>query len=151
MPEGVLAFTGRLASMKRADAFALVEKSGGTPRTGVTKKTAVVIVGELGWPLLPNGRPSNCLTKAKAYGIPVVSERRFLAWVGKAVPEPQTRAYSEAQLATLCKVSTDLIDQFAMFGLIEPRGDLFGFRDLAAARQIASLLASGVKLSTITR
>ena len=72
-------------------------------------------------------------------------------WTGQAATEQQTKAYSKEQLAGLSKLSGDLIDRFAMFGLIEPRGDLYGFRDLAAARQIASLLASGVNLPTITQ
>ncbi len=37
-----------------------------------------------------------------------------------------------------------------MFGLIEAREGLFGFRDLAAARQVAQLLGSGTPLSAIT-
>jgi BRCT domain type II-containing protein len=48
--EGTVAFTGRLASMRRADAFALVRTHGGKPREGVTKRTDVLIVGEFGWP-----------------------------------------------------------------------------------------------------
>ena len=151
MLQGAVAFTGKLASMKRAQAFSLVEERGGTPRAGVTKSTSILIVGELGWPLLPDGSPSSSLLKAKSYGIPIASERRFLTWVGKAASEQQTKAYSKEQLAALSKVSLDLVDQFAMFGLLEPQDDLFGFRDLAAARQIANLLASGVKLSTITQ
>ncbi len=151
MPGGEVAFTGRLASMTRSEAFALVEKHGGTPRTGVTKKTAAVVVGELGWPLLADGRPSNCLAKAKAYRIPIASERQFLTWVGQTRPDNQTKAYAREELAALSKVSVELIDQLAMFGLIEPRDGLFGFRDLCSARQVAKLLASGVTLSTITR
>ena len=69
--------------MKRADAFALVIQHGGKPRQRVTKDTKVLIVGELGWPLQDDGRPSNSLTPAKSYGVPIVSERRFLEWVGK--------------------------------------------------------------------
>ena len=38
-----------------------------------------------------------------------------------------------------------------MFGLIEARDGLYGFRDLAAARQVAQLLGSGIVLSVITR
>ena len=52
--------------MKRADAFALVRKHGGKPREGVTRKTDVLIVGELGWPLLDDGRPSNSLAQARS-------------------------------------------------------------------------------------
>ncbi len=137
--------------MKRAEAFAEVEKRGGTPRRGVTRETSVVIIGELGWPLLADGRPSNSLEQARAYGLPIASERKFLEWIGKAVPEEQTKTYTAAQLGTLAKLPDGVIEQLAMFGLIEPRVGRYGFRDLAAARQIASLLASGVALSVITR
>lgn len=149
--EGTVAFTGKLASMKRADAFTLVRRHGGTPREGVTKTTDVLIVGELGWPLLDDGRPSTSLTQARSYRIPVVSERRFLEWVGLSAPEEQARTYTADQLAALSRLPPEVVEQLAIFGLIEARGGLFGFRDLAAARQVASLLKAGVALSQITR
>src|SRR5215469_6527551 len=96
-----VAFTGRLASMKREEAFALVRNQGGTPRRGLTKKTAVLVVGELGWPLLPDGAPSKSLSLAKSYGVTVASERQFLEWAGNAVPTDQARTYLAAQIATL--------------------------------------------------
>jgi tetratricopeptide (TPR) repeat protein len=137
--------------MKRADAFALVQKHGGKPREGVTKKTDVLVVGELGWPLLDDGRPSNSLAQAQSYGIPVTSERQFLEWVGESVPDEQAKTYTAAQLASLAKLPPPVVDQLTMFGLIEARGGLYGFRDLAAARQVASLFAAGTALSTITK
>ena len=137
--------------MKRADAFALVAKHGGKAREGVTRKTDVLVVGELGWPLLDDGRPSNSLAQAKSYGIPVASERQFLEWVGQSVPDEQAKTYTADQLASLAKLPPPVVDQLTMFGLIEARGGLYGFRDLAAARQVASLLAAGTALSTITR
>ena len=70
--------------MKREEAFALVRQKGGTPRRGLTKKTCVLVVGELGWPLLPDGRPSKSLALAKTYGVAIASERRFLEWAGRA-------------------------------------------------------------------
>ena len=81
-----VAFTGRLACMTRAEAFEVVRSHGGTPSQTVTRQTNVLVVGELGWPLLDDGRPSSKLSRAGSYGIPVVSERRFLEWIGKAVP-----------------------------------------------------------------
>jgi len=137
--------------MKRADAFALVRKHGGKPREGVTKQTDVLVVGEMGWPLLDDGRPSNSLAQAKSYRIPIASEQQFLEWLGRSVPEEQTKTYTADQLASLSKLPNDVVDQLAMFGLIEARCGLFGFRDLAAARQVAGLLAAGTALSTITR
>src|SRR5436309_2135487 len=86
-----VAFTGRLASMKHDEAFALVRQRGSTPRRGLTKTTGILVVGALGWPLLPDGRPSKSLSLAKSYGIPIASERRFLEWAGRAVPDEQVR------------------------------------------------------------
>jgi tetratricopeptide (TPR) repeat protein len=137
--------------MTRAEAFALVSERGGLPRRGVTKKTSVLIVGEFGWPLLANGRPSNSLSRARTYGVPVVSERRFREWVGKAITDAQAGTYAPEQLATLSGLPAEIVVQLAMFGLIEPRGGLYGFRDLAAARQLAGLLDAGIALSVITR
>ena len=137
--------------MKRADAFALVRKHGGKPREGVTKQTGVLVVGELGWPLLDDGRPSNSLAQAKSYRVPIASERQFLEWLGRSIPLEEARTYTVDQIASLSKLPKDVIDQLAMFGLIEARNGLFGFRDLTAARQVAGLLAAGTALSVITR
>jgi len=137
--------------MKRAEAFSVIRKLGGTPRQGVTKQTDILIVGELGWPLVDDGRPSNSLAQAKTYGILIASERQFLEWVGKRVPDEQNKAYTADQLSALSKLPKEILEQLAFFGLIEPKGGLYGFLDLAAARQIADLLASGIALSVITR
>src|SRR5262249_43786968 len=122
-----VAFTGRLACMTRAEAFEVVRSHGGTPSQTVTGQTNVLVVGELGWPLLDDGRPSNKLSRAGTYGIPVVSERRFLEWVGKAVPDSLNRTYSAGQIATLSKLSHGTIEELVRFGLLNPRGGLFGF------------------------
>lgn len=146
-----VAFTGRLASMKRDEAFALVRKKGGTPRRGLTKTTAVLVVGELGWPLLPDGKPSKSLSLAKSYGVAIASERQFLEWAGKAVPSEQARTYSADQIASLSGLPLEVIGELALFGLLDGRADRYGFRDLTAARQLAELFQSGVALSTITK
>src|SRR5215813_6339215 len=146
-----VAFTGRLACMTRAEAFELVRSHGGTPSQTVTRQTNVLVVGELGWPLLDDGRPSNKLSRAGSYGIPVVSERRFLEWIGKVVPDSLNRTYSADQIAALSKLSSNTIDELVRFGLLDPREGLFGFRDLASARQISKLFEHGVALSEIMR
>ena len=146
-----VAFTGRLASMSRAKAFEMVRQHGGTPSEAVTRQTNVLVVGELGWPLLDDGRPSNKLSRASSYGIPVISERRFLEWIGKAAPDSLHRTYSADQIASLSKLSSSTIDELVRFGLLDPRGGLFGFRDLAGARQISKLFEHGIALSEIIR
>jgi tetratricopeptide (TPR) repeat protein len=146
-----VAFTGRLACMTRAEAFEVVRRRGGTPSETVTKRTKLLIVGELGWPLLDDGRPSNKLNRASVFGIPVASERRFLEWIGKAVPDGVNKTYSVDQLTALSKLSGDMISKLARLGLLDERSGRFDFRDLASARQIAKLLADGVRLSEIIR
>src|ERR1700751_5134733 len=146
-----VAFTGRLACMSRAEAFDVVRRRGGTPSPEVTKRTKVLVVGELGWPLLDDGRPSNKLSRATEYGIPVVSERRFLEWIGKAVPDSVQKTYSADRLASLSKMSIGMIGELAQLSLLDERDGRFGFRDLASARQIAKLLNDGVRLSEIIR
>src|SRR5437667_728728 len=146
-----VAFPGRLACMSRADAFEVVRSHGGTPSQAVTRQTNVLVVGELGWPLLDDGRPSNKLSRAGTYGVPVVSERRFLEWIGKVVPDSLNRTYSAEQIAALSKLSGSTIDELVRFGLLDPREGLFGFRDLASARQIDKLFEHGIALSEIIR
>src|SRR5437762_809049 len=128
-----VAFTGRLASMTREQAFALVRDKGGAPRRGVTRKTSILVIGELGWPLLGDGRPSKSLSIAHSYGIAVASERRFLEWAEKAMPNAQAKAYSAAQISSLSGLSLEVIDRLTAFGLLDRRDDHYGFRDLSAA------------------
>ncbi|MGC2074952.1 MAG: BRCT domain-containing protein [Xanthobacteraceae bacterium] len=116
-----VAFTGRLACMTRAEAFEVVRERGGTPSQAVTKRTKLLIVGELGWPLLDDGRPSNKLSRATTYGIPVASERRFLEWIGKAIPDSVQKTYSTDQIAALSKLSGDMILKLAQLGLLDER------------------------------
>jgi tetratricopeptide (TPR) repeat protein len=146
-----VAFTGRLACMTRDEAFEVVRQHGGMPSQTVTKSTKLLIVGELGWPLLDDGRPSNKLSRATTYGIPVASERRFLEWIGKAVPDSDHKTYSTEEVVSLSKLPSEMIQELAQFGLLDERGGRFGFRDLASARQFAKLLADGVSLSEIIR
>ena len=147
----LVAFTGRLACMSRAEAFEVVRQRGGTPSPAVTKRTRVLIVGELGWPLLDDGRPFNKLSRATALGIPIVSERRFLEWVGKSGSDNDQKTYSADQLAALSKMSRGMVQELAQLSLLDERDGRFGFRDLASARQIAKLLNDGVRLSEIIR
>src|ERR1043166_2548851 len=104
-----VAFTGRLACMTRDEAFKVVRQQGGMPSETVTKRTKLLIVGELGWPLLDDGRPSNKLSRATALGIPIVSERRFLEWVGKSPTDNDQKTYTADQLAVLSKMSKSMV------------------------------------------
>ena len=77
----------------------------------------------------------------------MVSERRFLEWIGKAVPDALHRTYSTDQIATLSKLPSSRVAELVQLGLLEPRNGLFGFRDLASARQLFKLFTQGIGLS----
>ena len=117
-----VAFTGRLACMSQSKAFDVVRQRGGTPSPAVTKRTKLLIVGELGWPLLDDGRPSNKLSRATALGIPIVSERRFLEWVGKSGSDNDQKTYSADQLAALSKMSRGMVPRACTVELIGRAG-----------------------------
>jgi DNA ligase (NAD+) len=62
-------FTGTLERMTRAEAEQLVERCGGRPMHVVTRGTSFVVAGS---------NPGTKLVRARALGIPVVSEKQFL-------------------------------------------------------------------------
>jgi hypothetical protein len=55
---------------------------------------------------------------------------RHVVQIGKAVPDSLNRTYSPGHLASLSKLSHGTVEELVHFGLLNPRGGLFGFRDL---------------------
>lgn len=61
--------TGRLETLSRADAEALIASNGGTPSASVSKKTALLVCGE---------DAGSKLQKAQTLGVRIISEQEFL-------------------------------------------------------------------------
>jgi tetratricopeptide (TPR) repeat protein len=137
--------------MKRSQAFAIVRQRGGTPRRGVTNATTLLVVGQLGWPLMDDGRPSNSLKRAKSLQLPIVNEPSFLELAGLRPNVDDMPAYSINKLMALTSLSEDEIERLVDIGLLRPTDNLFRFRDIAAARTLVRLSRSGVKLSKIVK
>ena len=68
-------FTGALSSMTREEAKRVVEELGGKVASSVSRKVDYVVVGE---------NPGSKYDKARALGIPLLSEEEFLKLVGRA-------------------------------------------------------------------
>ena len=82
-----MAFTGTLASMTHAQAAELAREHGATATEHVSRQTTMLVVGEEGWPLEPDGQPSVKLREAErrrqeGIEIRIVSESEWLSFVG---------------------------------------------------------------------
>ena len=71
-----IVITGTLQSMTRTEAEAAVAAAGGRASGSVSKKTAAVVVGE---------NPGSKYDRARALGVPIWTEKEFLARLGRPV------------------------------------------------------------------
>jgi len=155
-----VAFTGTLASMTHRQAMELAEQHGGVSMQHVGQQTSILVVGEEGWPLEPDGLPSVKLEQAqqlhdKGEPIRIVSESEWLKLLGIEPVERKThQLYTPAMLCQLLNVSVHEIRRWERAGLINPvkkvyRLPYFNFEEVASARRLSKLAASGVRSEQI--
>lgn len=155
-----LSFTGTLASMTHRQAMDLVEQHGGVATHGVSRQTTMLVVGEEGWPLEPDGKPSVKLrevTEWRAQGadIKVVSESDWLRLLGLEERRRDVhRLLTPAMLSQSLQISVGLIRHWERIGLIKPvkkvyRLPYFDFQEVACVRRLSELLQAGVSQSEL--
>lgn len=155
-----IAFTGRLASMPRKAAEELVVRCGGTVGRTVSRCTDLLVVGQEGWPLKADGRPTNKLRRAKSlarlgFGIEIVPESEFLRQAGVADVEV-FGLHPLSVLASIAGVTRRQVEIWIAAGLLSPADHaqgipLFDYAGVTAVRSLANLLASGASPRTIAR
>ena len=148
------AVTGTLASMTHRRAVEVVRRHGGEATVRVSGQTTLLIVGEEGWPLDAEGRPSKDFQKAETLrqsgaDIRIVSETDFLRMVGLATEETAARLYTPARLHRLLGVRPSVVRRWERIGLLRPakkvgRLPYFDFREVTRLRSLTELLADGV-------
>jgi tetratricopeptide (TPR) repeat protein len=157
-----VAFTGRLASMTRAEAADLVRAHGGRFTATLNRFTSLLVVGQDGWPFEKDGRLSGKLRKArslqrKGVGITVLTEEELFARLGlDSRAEGVSRRYSTVQLARLLKIPGDRIRRWAAAGVIRPvettQGiSYFDYGQVVSARTMSRLVEAGVKPERLRR
>jgi len=155
-------FTGRLASMTRSDAAALVRKHGGTCDSTVNRRTTLLVVGQEGWPLRADGRLSRKLVVAKRLqdqGRPilVITEEEWLQCLGAIdCYDGIHRQFTIVQLGQLLKVSRQRLHAWIRAGLVKPVRTIqgvqyFDYEQLANVRTVWKLTQSGVGLGRIKK
>ena len=155
-----VAFTGTLASMTHRQAMDLVEQHGGAPMQHVGHLTTILVVGEEGWPLEPDGQPSIKLEHARQMHengdpIRIVTESEWLKLLGIEPPEKRSQQlYTPAMLFQLLNIPVHEIRRWERAGLIKPvkkiyRLPYFDFEEVTTARRLCELAASGVRADQI--
>src|SRR5262245_43519197 len=157
-----VAFTGRLASMTRAEAAELVAAHGGELSPSVTRRTTLLVVGREGWPLERDGHLTRKLETARALeregcGIAILPEEEFLEQIGLGDRRDGIqRLYTTAQLARMLEVSGASLRAWVRSGLIRPervehRLCYFNFRQVASAKMLRDLMRGGATTPDIRR
>ncbi len=141
--------------MTHAQAATVIEQHGGAVVEKVTRRTTMLVVGEEGWPLEPNGRVSRKLEKLLALRqqgvvIRVVRESDWLHLVGLDERRREVqREYTPAQLSRLLDLPVTTIRRWDRLGLIRAvrrvgRLPYFNYAEVTQARRLAELLEAGI-------
>lgn len=150
-----LGFTGTLASMTHRQAMELAEQFGGATTHSVSRQTTMLVVGEEGWPLEPDGHPSLKLREVTEWrqqglDIKVLPESDWLHLLGLEERRRDVhRLLTPAMLSQSLNVSVGLIRHWEHIGLIKPvkkvfRLPYFDFQEVACVRRLSELLQSGI-------
>jgi tetratricopeptide (TPR) repeat protein len=153
-----LAFTGVLASMTHKQAQTRVAECGGTSSDHVSRQTTMLVVGEEGWPLEPDGAPSVKLQqverwRAEGLDIRIVRESEWLGFVGLDGHRGE-QLYTPAMLSQALGISVHQVRRWERLGLIHPvsrvyRLPYFDFREVSGVRRLAQLIEAGVPIREI--
>ena len=155
-----VSFTGTLASMTHQQAHQLVEQHGGSATHHVSRQTTMLVIGEEGWPLEPDGHPSiklQQITQWQEEGatVRVVSESDWLRLLGLDGRCRDVHSlYTPAMLCQSLNVPIGTIRRWERLGLIRPvrkvyRLPYFDYAEAAGVRRLSELLTAGIPLSQL--
>ena len=155
-----VSFTGTLASMTHRQAAGLVARNGGEASTHISKQTSMLVVGEEGWPLEEDGKPSVKLEQAHdaaAQGQPlrIIRESDWLRLLDlEQAGREVNRLHTPAMLQQLLGVSVSMVRRWERLGLIRAvqrvfRLPYFDYQQVASVRKLHELLQAGVSKQLI--
>jgi tetratricopeptide (TPR) repeat protein len=159
----LVVFTGKLSSLGRKDARALVTNLGGATADEVNAKTTMLVVGAEGF---PGSGSSNKLKRAEELNaqeptqtqIQIVTEQAFCQLAGVPTPSALKRQYYSMRdlLTRYLLVREDHLRYLVKCGILRPvlrtnADTFFAFPDVAIVRQMNDGLEQGASFRSIVR
>jgi tetratricopeptide (TPR) repeat protein len=155
LADEVVVFTGKLSSLGRKDARALVEQNGGVTSEDVNARTTLLVVGESGF---SGGAASSQkvrrveeLNTQQGLSIRILTEEDFCRLAGAPTPSDLTRQLyaSRDLLARYDTLREDHLRYLVKYGIIKPAlrtpaDTFFAFQDVAAIKQVHEDISQGV-------
>ena len=157
-----IAFVGKLASMSKREAARLVRQHGAVVVEKPDASVELVVVGEEGLPLGETADwdatfDEDVRQAAEAGSLKLVTETELWQRIGLVEAEQDIRRlYTPAMLAELVGVPLAVIRRWHRRGLIVPVREVqklayFDFQEVATARRLAELLATGMSPRAIEK
>ncbi len=154
----LVVFTGKLSSLGRRDARALVRQLGGATAEDVNAKTTMVVVGAEGFGPSPKDDKSQKLRRAEELHVPIVTEDEFCRLAGLQTPTSLKRQYHAMRdLVVRYRALREVHLRYLMkCGVIRPvvrtNADTFvAFADLGVIKQVHDALEQGFSFQTVAR
>jgi tetratricopeptide (TPR) repeat protein len=157
----LVVFTGKLSSLGRKDAFALVVQLGGATADDVNAKTTMLVVGAEGFGSIDRSqklRRAEELNAAQPGQIRILSEDDFCRLAGVQTPEALKKQYQATRdlLARYRSLRADHIQYLVKCGIIRPQmrtnaDTYFAFADVATLKQVNDDLGQGLAFRSIVR
>jgi tetratricopeptide (TPR) repeat protein len=142
LADELVVFTGKLSSLGRKEAQALVIRLGGSSADEVTARTTLVVVGAEGF---SGSEKSEKLRKAEDLGVRVMSENDFCRIAGIQPPDDlKQQYYGQRDLLSMYPgLRQDHLRYLQKWGLIRPvmrtrTETYYPFSDLLLIRQVAA-------------
>jgi tetratricopeptide (TPR) repeat protein len=158
----LVVFTGKLSSLGRKEARALVERRGGTTADEVNARTTMLVVGGEGF--AGRAESSNKLRRVEdlnahhGASIRIYSEEDFCRLADVPTPAELKQQYyaSRDLLARYRSLREDHIRYLVKYGVIKPvlrsnADTFFAFKDLAVIKQANDEVSQGVSFRSVLR
>ncbi|MEW4565347.1 tetratricopeptide repeat protein [Bremerella sp. JC770] len=153
-----VAIVGKLAGMTRREVYTALRQAEATPSEKIDDRVDVIVFGENDLTGLGDqGVSPELQEKAAAGDLKFISETTLWQWLGLIEPHQKLhRLYTPAMLSDLLGVSKSIIRRWHRRGLIIPARQVrslpyFDYREVATAKQLAVMLASGLSPDRIER